>query len=247
MSILIDVVLVVVFISFVLSFTRNGFAGTIIKIGKTWISLFFAFVVNPTVTGMLNEWVLYRPIENGINNTLLNLLKSNPNGYNLGQLFEKLPSGFLDFLNYFGISISALEAEYGSATDATEEIILDISGKIASPCSSAISSILAYIITFIASLIFFAWIARKIKQRRTPFFRFVDGVMGFVIGTAIGACAVFGLVTLTYTVFQLIIVFDASSPVFSIYENSYVFKFMKELDVIGIIKNLYVTVTASVR
>lgn len=245
MSIVFDLILIAVFVLFVIHFTRNGFAGTIIKLGKTWISLFFSLVLNPIVSGKLHEWVLCERITNGVYGTLQDLVQSNPNGYGLGELFEKFPQGFLGLLEHFGISIQALEAEYGSSTEATDLILVDIAGKIATPASRAISSILAYIICFIASLIFFAWLGRKIKQRRTPFFRTVDNIMGFIIGTAIGFCAVFAIVTVTYTVFQLIIVFDASSKVFDIYNGSYVFKFMKDLDIIGILKNFFATISSA--
>lgn len=239
MSVFIDVALIITFVLFVISFTKNGFAGTIIRIGKTWISLFFSSVLNPLVSGMINDWFLFRPVQSGINNTLVALIENNPNKYNLSQLFDKLPAGFLGLLRHFGISLSELEAEYGSATEASEQILGDIATKIATPCAKAISGILAYIVCFIASLLFFVWLNRKIKQRRTPFFRFIDGIMGFVIGTAVGACAVFGIVTVIYTVFQIIIVFDASSSVTAVYEGSYVFKYVNELDAIGMLKNLF--------
>ena len=126
MSIVIDVALVLTFALFVISFTKNGFAGSIIKIGKGWISLFFSFVLNPFVTDRLHEWVLCRPITNGINNTLVTLLETNPNGYSLSQLFERLPQGFVGLLSNFDINLKVLEAEYGSSTEATKEILADI-------------------------------------------------------------------------------------------------------------------------
>ena len=187
---------------------------------------------------------LFRLISNGIHGTLTTILNTNPNGYNLSELFANLPSGFLGLLNHFNVSLSALEAEFGSATAATDGILNEIANRIASPCSAAIASILAYIICFVVTKLVVKWLDWKIRQRRTPFFRKVDGVMGFIMGVAIGLCAVFGIVWVTYTVFQLIIVFDASSPIFEVYENSYVFKFMKELDIIGIFKNFYAMITS---
>ena len=239
MSIFIDCLLVITFVAFIISFTKNGFAGTIIKIGKTWISLFFSAVLNPMVSERIHEWFLYGSITKGINNTLTNLVENNPNDYNLSQVFAKLPEGFLNFLKNYNISLAELEAEYGSATEATDSILLEISRKIALPCSEMISSIIAYIICFVASFFFFRWLHLKIKQRRSPFFRVLDGIMGFMIGVSLGCCAMFALSAVIFTIFQVIIVFDANSPVTSIYENSYVFKFVNQFDIIGFIKNLW--------
>lgn len=239
MSIFIDVVLVLTLVGFIVSFTKNGFAGSIIKIGKTWISLFFSAVLNPLVSARIHEWILYRPITKGINNTLTNLVENNPNHYNLGEVFDKLPEGFLNFLKNYNISLADLEAEYGSATEASESILAEISRKIALPFSETLSSIIAYIVCFVASFFFFAWLRKKIKQRRSPFFRVLDSIMGFLIGVALGCCAMFALSAVIFTVFQVIIVFDANSPVTAIYQNSYVFKFVNQFDILGFIKNLW--------
>ena len=239
MSIFVDVVLVAIFVILLVAFTKNGFVGTISDIGKTWISLFFSAVLNPFVSGRIHEWFLIDPLTKGINNTLTGLVENNPNDYNLAQIFEKLPKGFLGFLEHYEISIAELEAEYGSATLASDKILAEISLKIATPCSEMLSSIIAYVLCFIASLIFFAWLKMKIKQRMSPFFRFLDSVMGLIVGAAIGYCAVFVVSVVTYTIFQVIVVFDANSPVTAVYENSYVFKFITEFDLLGVIKNIW--------
>ena len=239
MSIFIDIVLLATFVTFVVIFTRNGFVGTISKIGRTWISLFFSAILNPFVSGRIHEWFLLKPITRGVNNTLTELVSNNPNGYSLSELFENLPEGFIKFLKHYGISLAELEAEYGSDTEAVGDILGEIAEKISIPFSEMLSSILAYILCFVASLLFFAWLNMKIKQRRSPFFRFLDGVSGLVIGATIGYCAVFGISVVVYTIFQVIVAFNANSAVTAIYENSYIFKFVNEFDILGIIRNLW--------
>ena len=241
-SIVIDVALVAVLVLFIVSYTRNGFVGTLIKLGQNWLSLLVSFVISPLVSGLLQDLFLFRWISNGIQGTLTTIIETNPNGYNLSELFSNLPAGFVGLLNHFNISLPALEAEFGSATTASESILAEIANRIAAPCSSAIASILAYIICFILTKLAIKWLDWKLRQRRSSFFRKVDGVMGFIMGTVIGLCAVFGITWVTYTVFQLIIVFDASNPIFTVYENSYVFKFIKEFDFIGLFKNIYLMI-----
>ena len=239
MSILIDVVLVLVFGLFVFKFTKDGFIMTLVKIGGKWLSVFVSLVLSPIVTGRLHEWVLLRHITSGIKSTLVGILESNPNGYNLEDLFTHLPNGFRGLLDYFGVSLASIEAEYGSASAATDAMLGEIALKIATPCSETIASILSYIICFVFSALFFWWLRRNVQRiMRHSFFRYVDIASGFLIGTVLGICVVFLLVTVTFTVFQLFIVYDASSTVMDIYNKSYVFRFLKSINMMQIVRGL---------
>ena len=240
MSIAIDVILVIIFALFVIKFTKDGFIMTLVKIGGKWLSLFVSLVLNPFVKGRLHNWFFLRPITKGVKSTLVDLLESNPNGYNLSEIFSKLPKAFLGLLEHFNISIAALEDEYGSATEASEAILADIAEKIAIPCSETISGMFAYVICFLFSAIFFWWLRRNVKRiMKYSFFRYIDIASGFIIGTVLGLCAVFLLVTVVYTVLQLFVVYDASSPVMGVYSDSYVFKYIKDLDVLGMVKQFF--------
>ena len=240
MSIAIDVILVIIFALFAIKFTKDGFIISLIKIGGKWLSFFLALVLNPFVTNRLHEGFFNRSITNGIENTLTNLVENNPNGYTLSQLFEELPEGFLGLLRYFNVSLPMLEAEYGSSTEATDAIIADIAGRIATPCSMTISRIIAYLICFLISLIFFWWLRKNVERIiKHSFFFHLDKMFGFITGTLLGLCAVLAIVAVTYTVFQLFIVYDSSSTIMSVYENSYVFKFINEIDMIKLFKGIF--------
>ena len=52
----------------------------------------------------------------------------------------------------------------------------------------------------------------------------------------------FALSALIFTIFQIIIVFDANSVVTQIYQDSYVFKFVNQFDILGFIKNLWIMI-----
>ena len=166
LSIVMDVVLVGIFLWMLILFTKQGFAYTIYKIGKTWMSLFCSMILGPWVSGFLEKLFFRRVITNGVYRTLADLIENNANGYNLQELFNNLPQHFINFLDYNGINLAELEAEYGSYTEASEEIIRAMADKIANPCIGMVSSIIGHVIGFIVPLIFFTWLGYKIRSRR---------------------------------------------------------------------------------
>ena len=238
MSVFIDVCLCVIFAFFVFWFSKNGFAYTVYKIGKTWLSLLCSIVLGPYVTTSLQKWFLLDAVTTGVNNTLVQCVENNPNGYNLEQLFDNLPSGFVTFLEHVGISLPELEAIYGPSTETSEEILAEIARRIAAPCADALATIVGHIVCFVVTLIFFAWLKFEIRKRRIAFLRYIDHAIGFVAGIAIGYCAIWGISLLVSTTFQVLVAFDANSPVISIYNNSHILKFLNEFNVFNAIRQM---------
>ena len=239
LSIIVDIFLISLFVFFVVFFSKYGFAKTIYKLGKTWMSFFVSMILGPWVSGVLDKLFLRKAITSGVQNTLIDLVENNANGYNLEELFMNLPEGFVGFLRQYGISLPELEAEYGSYTEASEEIIRGMAERIATPCIEMVSGIIGHVLGFVVPLIFFSWLSYKIRSRRVPFFRYVDHVSGFITGALVGYCAALGLSMLVHTAFQVIMAFDSHSIVADIYNNSYLFKFLCEFDTFGAISGFF--------
>ena len=238
LSIIIDIALVALFFVLVFFITKAGFARTVYKIGKTWLSFFCSIMLGPWVASTLQGLFLRSAITGGIHNTLHDLIQNNPNGYNLNELFENLPDALTNFLNNYGINIAQLEAEFGPTTQASEDIIEAISLRIADPCVEMVSSLIGHVVCFVVPLIVFVWLSMKIRRTRIPFFRFMDRVSGFIMGVVIGYCAALVLSFAAHTVFQVVVAFDSSLPIMDVYNKSYVFKFLSEVDTVGGIKHV---------
>ena len=235
---LIDAILVAIFLVIMITFLKFGFARTIYKIGKTWLSVVCSALLGPWVANLLQRLFLRNAITGGIHSALKQLVENNANDYNLQQLFENLPENFVDFLENFGVSFSALEAEFGSATYASAEIVEAIAQRLAAPCIEMASSIIGHIIGFIVPWIFFGWLNFKIRRCRKPFFRIADRVSGFFVGVSVGYIAVVVISVVLQTIFQVIVAFDMNSGVIKIYESSFVFRFLSNFDTIGAVKQI---------
>ncbi len=243
MSIAVDILIVLIFVGIVVFFTKYGLDRAVLKIGNAWLSLALTLLIGPLVTGWLENLFLRDFLIDGVYNSLIDLIEHNANGYNLAELFDNLPQGFVNFLDGLGASLSALEAEFGSYTEAGNEIIRVMAERIATPCINVISTLIGHILGFIVPWLFFRWLKFEVeKDAAHKFFRVFDHIGGFLVGVAGGYFIVLCLALLTRTAFQVIIAFDAGVQLMPIYNNSFVFRFLGEFDTFGAIQRLIQTV-----
>ena len=256
MSIVIDILIVLILVAVAFIFTRIGFTKTVYHVGKSWVSLFTSMIVGPFISDSIRALFLSDTITNGICNTLTKTLDNSPTGQNIQALFANLPDGFISFLEWFNISLPELEATYGSATQPSHDMLMEISRLIATPLASFTASILGHIVSFLIPFFAVAWLKRiqikntelakdpniqsdPKKMKKLARVHLVDKILGCVVGIAIGSAALIAASILTHTVFQVIIAFNGHSDIMAVYDNSYVFKFLVNIDIVGIISQLF--------
>ena len=248
MSILVDVILVIIFLLIVIFFTRFGLDKALYKLGKTWLVIACSFIIGPIITNFLEDLFITNLVTNAVHSSLIELIENNANGYNLAELFASMPQGFVNFLDSFGASLSALEAEFGSYTEASSEIIATMATRIATPCVNTLSSIIGQILGIIIPWAFFKWMSYELKKdSKHSFFRFFDYVGGFIVGVILGYLAVMGLAVLTKTIFQVIIAFNSEIQVMPIYENSFIFKFVADFNIFKVVAEFFQSISTSVQ
>ena len=237
-SILVDLLFVATFLVFMIFFLKYGFAKAALRIGKTWLSVICSVLIGPWLSNLLQDLFIRDMISKGLLQTLTDLVANNPNGYNLEELFQNLPAGFTNILGNYGVSYAALEAEFGSATYATPEILQAISVRLAEPCNNAFSSIIGYMVGFIVPWVFIKWLNLKIRRnKKIPIYRYIDAISGCIVGIIIGGAALVFLSVVVQTVFQIIVAFDMHSPVVDVYENSLFCRLFTRFDVLLLVKN----------
>ncbi len=103
----------------------------------------------------------------------------------------------------------------------------------------ALSGIVAFVIVFALTFILSGFLIRLLSKIKIPIITKVDKILGFLLGLILGAVIVSIASTAIYTVIELISLVNANSDVMSIYENSYVFKFIYELNLFEFLRNLF--------
>ena len=246
MSIVVDIILIIVFLALIIFFTKYGLDRALYKIGKAWLALACSLFLGPMITNLLEDLFITNMVTNAIHNSLNDLIVHNANGYNLAQLFDSMPQNFVNFLDGLGASLTALEAEFGAYTEASDVIIRTMAERIATPCISGISTILGHVVGFIIPWLFMKWIAYELKKdAKHKFISVCDHIGGFLVGACVGYAVVMGISILVSTIFQVVIAFDSSVQIMAIYDNSFVFKFLAEFDILGTITNIFQTLSNS--
>lgn len=238
LAILIDLLLVGIFVGFVVLFWKYGFARAVYKIGKTWLSAACSVIIGPWLTSFLQDLFFRNWITNAMYKTVSGLIQNNANNFTIQEIFEHLPEGFVKILGNYQIDPATLEAEFGSLSYTSEELLVAISERLADPCISIFSSMIGHAVGFAVPLFFFMWLNAKIRRSRKPFFRYVDKVSGVFVGICLGYCAVAFAAVFLQAVFQIILAFDAHNVVLEIYQKSFLFEFMSQFDTVNAIRML---------
>ena len=140
MSILVDILLVLVFGAFLFFFTKFGLDKALYLIGNAWLALAVSLIIGQMITNFLEDLFIRDMVTNAVHGSLADLIAHNANGYNLAELFANLPENFVNFLDGLGASLTALEAEFGSYTVASDDIIRVMAERIAAGMTVALIS-----------------------------------------------------------------------------------------------------------
>ncbi len=101
------------------------------------------------------------------------------------------------------------------------------------------SGIVAFVLLFVAVMIASSFIIGLLSKIKIPIITKFDKLLGLVLGIILGMLTVSVISTALYSVLELLVLFDAESTAMSVYEESYVFKFIYDLKLFDFIRNLF--------
>ena len=102
----------------------------------------------------------------------------------------------------------------------------------------ALSGIIAFLTVFIAAMIVSRLLIKALSKLKIPVVTKVDKFLGLLLGVILGFVFTSLLSTSIYTVLELLSVSPESNAM-SAYYDSYVFKFIYELELFEFIRNLF--------
>lgn len=103
---------------------------------------------------------------------------------------------------------------------------------------SIVSGVLAFILVFVAVFILSGFIIRMLSKIKIPVITRIDKLLGLLLGAIIGILSVSALATVVYSVLEIITFIDPESVALTIYDDSYVFRFVYGLRIFEFIRNL---------
>ena len=192
MSWILDALVLLVLLGTIIVYTKRGFVKTVLGFGKTLISIIVATLLGPKLSTFIAEKIIGNRITQKVYNILMSLYSGSSETFDLSQLFEQLPEGFVRMVETLGGNVAELETKYGNMTAATKDTLVDFSQNIAQPITRIISDLFGYLLVFLATYVCFALLASIIaKIFEIPLLKQVNHFLGFVLGLAFGVLNTF--------------------------------------------------------
>lgn len=200
-SLIIDIALCLISIILVIRYMCKGAVKSIFSCIKTFLAIGLAFVLRNPVAGLLNKMFMEESVTGWVHRSLMATAKGEEiDGLNIVKLYQDTPSFFTNILSKFGIDLTGFDAAIEALPHATDDEIAELSVNIGGSIALMLSTILAIIIVFILALIVLTVIVNLLNRAtRLPGLRFVNRLLGAVIGVVISLTiiwAVSGIATL---------------------------------------------------
>ena len=223
---LMDAIVVAAFVIIVAIFTYRGLAKSVMG----FLVVFASFLVCKFFGGMVGEWIdsalLFNPISSWIRSILENTIGETVGAIDGAGLFEAMPKAVKNILDFAGADMEALESYMMNFEGNVSDGLTQMAGKIAAPISSAIATLLAYIILFALSMIVFKLVATLLlKVFELPVLSAVNRVGGFAVGLVAGFIFCWVGVKLFTVIIGLLALGNPALAEFSNFEETLIFSF----------------------
>jgi hypothetical protein len=239
-SITIDVLLVLVFLFFIIFWAKSGIVARLTDFSKKWLELLCSILLGPFLAGLLANLFLSEWINTGVFNSIQAVVENNANGYTLVELFEHLPEAVQSFFLHMGVDMEVLISKYGATAEVDSAIIADMSGTVSAVIVSVVSTIVGMIVCYWVPKLGFMLAQKLIKDRNAQgkFGRTMDHVLGGVVGVVVSYLIVSLLAIGLFLAFQVVLAVDLNAGTMDVYNATYVFKFLREFDLVAALKDL---------
>ena len=104
--------------------------------------------------------------------------------------------------------------------------------------SGVLAGIVGFAVSFFVVFFLSGLVIRMLSKIKIPIITKIDKLLGLCLGLIIGALSVSLLSTAIYSVAEIVTFIDGTSDAMSIYNDSYVFRFIYDLKLFDFIRNL---------
>lgn len=220
MKFLVDFLLIAIILGFTVYGIRKGFIKTAVSFLKNIIAFAVAYMFSSKLGAWLKEQVFMDKVRAGIEKKIAELIGSDTA---VGTDFKILNehSGFAKLLENMGVDIEGIN-QYCVNSDGT--VNEKMSEYIAEPCVNALSSVMAFIILFVGTLLVLMLIGFLLNQfAKLPVLHGTNKLLGGVFGLVIG---VFWAFVATALIRMVIPYFSDSAPIASLGDGNTLYNFL---------------------
>lgn len=238
MSIIIDILLVVIAVSTVVTGYKNGLVKSVLSFVRSVVAALVAYAFTPYLAPMFYDSFILKKIADGIEKTVASLAKTSE-GYDFVGLIEEAPKVLSQMLEKYGVSIESLNEHVSGMTETGDVAVRSISEFISAPVATVISNSLAFIIIFAAAFLVLLVVSKLIELIfKAPLLKTADKLGGLVLGAVNAAVVLWVLsIVISYAVTAL----GAVAPEWfgaNVVEDSIILQFFSKINPLQIIKNV---------
>lgn len=224
-KLIVDGLVLLVFVATVIYFGKQGFARTVLTATVSIGAIVVAWIFGKPVGAFLDTAFLQGGIVDMVHAGLEKIAQYAAQNMSASQIMEQFPEYLRQLLGYVNLDAETLVANVLSGVDLEA-----LSHQIGEPVSAAVAGGLGIVITYIV-----AFVALKIAAAMVdgifhlPILNSLNGLMGAVLGAAIGFCFCLLFANLFHTVAVLLSADHAEMARFILPEGSVLYRWLLEL------------------
>ena len=226
-NLLLDALLAVILVHGLITGWIRGFVRVVFRKLRWMTSLICAILIARPIGGWIGEKYLYDPMVGEIRGLLVKSLGTGANDATATELANELPLLMRGILNFFGINVAdraaQIDAQGGNALTRFAETI-------AAPVATIIGILLTFVVAYFVFRLFLRVIVYVVNGIFClPGLRFINKILGVVVG--VGFAAVFGWVLVTVCGYVFGLLSDSSIAFFADFDiaSTWIAKYFYQL------------------
>ncbi len=238
MSIVIDLILIIIGVSAVVTGYRNGLVKTVLSFARSIVTLIVAYAFTPYLAPVFYDSFILGKIASGIEKTI-GSLSLNDGEYDFAKLLEDGPKVLSQMLEKYGVEFDSLTEFISDMSESGEGAVRKISEFISAPTATVISNALAFIIIFAATYVLLLIVGKIIEAIfKAPILKTADKIGGLVLG-AVNALFVLWVLSLVLS-FAVTALGSLAPDWFgaAVVENSFILRFFSNVNPLRIISEV---------
>ncbi len=231
---LIDIILVAIIAFLTIRHCIKGFMHSVYNVAKFILAVIAAIILGKPIGAWISNSFMRPKLSNFAYEKISGFIGG---GDSLAEFFNNIPDGFVKLMELFGINIGALQEQYGSAENS-EAVLREMADTVSSPLASTVSAIIAYVAVFVVTFLVLLLVFFLLEKIDIPLLTGIDKILGLILGMVLGLLSTSLITTALYSGIELIAAMNSDSEIMSLFNDSYVFKFIYNLKIFDFIRQL---------
>lgn len=203
MSLAIDIILVVIFASFVLTAVKKGFILSLLEFAAVILALVLAYNFSPKVAETAYDGFVKEATIKTIETQIEENVSLQETSTQAQLLLESIPDYMVSVADFMGVSVDDIKQSVASSKLTSENIATELVEKIAQPIIIGALTALSFVVLAIVLLFVLKFLAQIIaKIFKIPVIKTVNKLLGGILGACKGFAVVLFICTILTVFFS---------------------------------------------